>query len=63
MSDELSMGPHSFIDSRQKANKLTPPPIYFTKEYIDENFALPTAKNDILFGYEVPNNGGLVCTN
>lgn len=24
---------------------------------------LPMNKKDILFGYEVPNNGGLVCTN
>lgn len=63
MSDQLSMGPLSFIDSRQPANKLAPPPKYFSKEFLEDRFALAITKNDILFGYEIPNNGGLVCTN
>ena len=63
MSEELSMGPLSFIDSRQPANSLAPPPKYFTVEFLQENFALADKQNEILFGYEVPNNGGLVCTN
>ena len=63
LSDSLSMGPLSFIDSRQKANKHTPPPKYFEVDYIKEKFALPTEIQEILFGYEFPENGGMVCTN
>ena len=57
------MGPLSFVDSRQQRNSLAPPPKYFTNEFMVENFALATEIDKILFGYEVPNNGGLVCTN
>ena len=32
-------------------------------EFMSDKFALATKKNDILFGYEIPINGGLVCTN
>ena len=57
------MGPKSFCDSRQEYNKLAPPPIYFSYEFIKEHFSFPTNKAEILFGYEYPQNGGLICTN
>lgn len=56
------MGPLSFIDSRQPPNDRAPPPKYFTPAFITEKFALPINKNHILYGYETPNKGGLVCT-
>jgi hypothetical protein len=41
MTEVLSVGPHSFIDSRQEPNKLAPPPKYFDEEYLKVKFALP----------------------
>ena len=63
LSDTLSMGPLSFIDTKVPFNKLCPVPKYFTTDFLKEKFALPQNKSDILFGYEMPANGGLVCTN
>jgi hypothetical protein len=42
---------------------LAPPPKYFEDEYIIDNFGkLPTDKEVILHGFEVPEAGGLICT-
>jgi len=41
---------------------LAPPPRYYTEEEIIEKFKLPTAKDEILYGFEFPECGGLVCT-
>ena len=61
MSEVISVGPHSFIDSKQAANKLAPPPKYFDQEYLKVKFPLPSDKNEILDGFETTSNGGLVC--
>ena len=63
MTEVLSIGPQSFIDSRQPPNKLAPPPKYFDEEYLRVKFGLASDKKEILYGYEMPSNGGLVCTN
>lgn len=63
MTEVMTIGPHSFVDSRQGANKLAPPPKYFDSEYLRVKFALPSDRNEILDGYETTNNGGLVCNN
>lgn len=63
MSEAYSVGPQSFIDSRQEPKKLAPPPKYFTTEFIEEKFAQPVVKKEILYGYDKPAHGGLVCTN
>lgn len=34
MSKTKPMGQHSFVDSRQKYNKLAPPPKYFTDQIL-----------------------------
>ena len=59
MSDTVSVGKHSFIDSRQPYNKRCPPPKYFTEDILLEE--LPTSKEDILRGLIEGHHGGLVC--
>mmetsp|Transcript_1033 Transcript_1033/g.1877 ORF Transcript_1033/g.1877 Transcript_1033/m.1877 type:complete len:83 (+) Transcript_1033:251-499(+) len=62
MSNEV-VGKYSFSDKNQKKHKLAPPPLYFTSEFIKQNFGqLPTQKEVILRGLEVPECGGLICT-
>ena len=57
------MGEKSFIDTKQSYKRKAPPPKYFTDEFLLENFGkLPTDKQKILFGFEYPKTGGLICT-
>ena len=62
MSKTISVGEKSFVDNRQPYNKLAPPPRYYTEEEILEKFKLPQSKDEILYGMEFPECGGLVCT-
>ena len=62
LSKTISVGPKSFIDPRQPYNKLAPPPRYYTDEEIIAKFKLPTEKDEILYGFEYPECGGLICT-
>jgi hypothetical protein len=63
LSFDRPLGDRSFIDSRQGFNKTAPPPKYFTEEFLMKEFGqLPTKKEDILFGFEYPEVGGLICT-
>ena len=57
------MGKLSFIDKKMPIQKLAPPPKYFTKEFLLDKFALPQDVRDILYGFEFPENGGMICTN
>ena len=42
---------------------MAPPPKYFDDEYLMEGFAnLPQDKQSIMKGLEIPENGGLICT-
>ena len=62
-SKTISVGPNSFADCKQPFNKLAPPPIYYTGEQLLEAFKLPVDKDEILFGFETPEDaGGLICT-
>lgn len=63
MTEAISVGPKSFVDSKQQSNKVAPPPKYFSNEFIEEKFAQPIINKEILFGYDKPAHGGLVCTN
>lgn len=60
-----SVGDYSFIDERQQFNSLAPPPKYFTKDFIRQNFELnmPTDKDSVLRNFSKPDQGGLICTN
>ena len=63
LSKTQPMGEHSFIDKRQEYNNIAPPPKYFDDEFLMKNFGnLPTEKDVILHGFEVPDAGGLICT-
>lgn len=63
MSFTQALGKHSFIDANQKFYKLAPPPIYFTDEFLKKMYEeLPVNREDVLLGFEYPENGGLVCT-
>ena len=44
--------------------QLAPPPKYFTEDFLMKGFnsSLPTERDDILYGFEVGDNGGLICT-
>ena len=58
-----SVGKNSFADNRQQFQKIAPPPKYFDDEYIMEGFGnLPSDKERILKGMEIPDVGGLLCT-
>ena len=59
----MSVGPNSFVDRRSAINKFGPPPKYFSNEFLTQDFAkLPVAKDDVLFGFDFPECGGLICT-
>lgn len=63
MSREIAMGSRSFINKRQSYMKNAPPPKYLTKEQLTIDFdKLPTKKDEILYGFDYPENGGLICT-
>lgn len=63
MSTTIPLGKMSFIDSRQGYVHLAPPPKYFTDEFLMSTFgSLPYEKDVLLAGFEVPQDGGLICT-
>jgi hypothetical protein len=58
-----AMSKQSFVDSRQPRQKYAPPPVNFSDSYLVEHFArLPVIKERILQGLEMPEQGGLICT-
>lgn len=61
-SAKMSVGKKSFADNRQEYQKTAPPPKYFDDDYIMDRFKLPTKKEMILRGMEIPETGGLLCT-
>ena len=62
-SKQVSVGKNSFADFRQQYQKLAPPPKPFDDDYIMDGFGkMPTQKDLILRGMEIPETGGLLCT-
>jgi hypothetical protein len=64
LSHTMSMGKKSFANSKQSYYKLAPPPKYFSNEFLLREFheLLASDKEDLLFGFEYPEQGGLICT-
>ena len=60
---DVALGEFSFCDATQKRNKRAPPPKYFTEEQLIKYFgSLPEEREVILKGFEIPKDGGLICT-
>ena len=63
LSTTLSVGKNSFADNRQQYQRMAPPPKEFDDNYLMEGFgSLPVDKETILKGMEIPEVGGLLCT-
>ena len=59
-SQELSVGPFSFVDNRQDYDPDNPAPTYM--KYKDVSLKLPTEKEDIFENFAFIEKGGLRCT-